>query len=253
MVNTSGWISVKDQNAAKKAASANLALAKATKRALELGATESGIKIDTVKDGVSQEPTVQSKVTNGDTSKKAQLSYKVASEKRTKVTPRDATKEDRSCRRCASTGHILKQCTERCQNCGRVESWCTATQCTAKCSHCEGNHMSRQCRQCTKCAEYGHLKSDCKSLKSRCVRCGKDDHDLATCNVACTKCNRVKSKCSADRCLAKCELCGGRHLADVCPRYRMEIRSGKYTKVEITPVLLCPVISMSLEEFPRLS
>lgn len=105
---------------------------------------------------------------------------------------------DRKCSRCGDLEHMIKQCKQACSNCHRVESWCTPERCTAKCSRCEGNHLSRQCPD------------------QVCDRCGSSEHLLRECTVPCETCKRVESWCTKDSCRLKCPRCEKPHYLKDC-------------------------------------
>lgn len=158
------------------------------------------------------------------------------------------------CRRCCSLDHKLGNCTVPCTNCRRVDSWCDQSRCTAKCHKCEGNHMARQCQQCSKCAEYGHKETDCVNSRVECLRCESTTHQLKECPNKCIECGNIRSWCKKNQCVARCTMCDGRHITEKCDKFRMEMRGCQYVKVELhqsQPIKIENTI-LNQENFPYL-
>ena len=160
--------------------------------------------------------------------------------------------QTQTCRRCNVSGHALQECTQPCQNCRRTESWCTTEKCTAKCTNCSGNHMSRQCLQCRKCAEFGHDAKNCTSEDAKCLRCQQKGHSLKECRVKCTVCGDYRQWCTGERCQTRCQRCRGAHLTEKCTQFEVVLKlNGKYEMVEIQKSLPNPTIVTDVD-FPTL-
>jgi len=173
---------------------------------------------------------------------------------RTNVSQKPRAQET-SCRRCGAESHRLRNCTEACSNCRRIDSWCDKDRCTAKCNHCSGNHLARQCQQCSKCSQYGHCEKDCTSELVVCLRCEATDHQLKECPKKCGVCETNQKWCTKARCMARCNLCNARHLTDKCTKYRLELVAGQWVKVELarSREFNSNGLQMTQENFPPLS